>query len=139
LAVGIMVAVTAVYHFRDEIQKAVGVDVVDIVKDAANLVINSFRAAFEDIKFVWGNFGDIMGAAVIGGVNIAIRAINDLVAKAAEGIDWLIDKLNKVPGVNIDPIGGGKGPIDELDNPYAGALEKALGDHNAKIKEIMSS
>jgi hypothetical protein len=138
LAVAIATAVTAIYHFRDEIQKAIGVDVVGIVKDAANLVINSFRAAFEDIKFVWSEFGNIMGAAVIGGVNIAIRAINGLIQSAAEGVDWLIEKLNKVPGVTIDPLGG-VSALFEIDNPYAGALSDAVGTHNAKIQAIMSS
>src|SRR5690606_35790831 len=140
LAVAIMAAVSAAYHFRDEIQKAIGVDVVAIVKDAANIVINSFRAAFEDIKFVWNNFGNIMGAAVIGGVNIAIRAINGLIQKASEGIDWLISKLNSIPmlGLEIGTIGSAN-VLSELDNPYAGALSNALGDHNAKIQEIMSS
>jgi hypothetical protein len=138
LAVAIATVVTAVYHFRDEIQKAIGVDVIGIVKDAANIVINSFRAAFEDIKFVWSNFGNIMGAAVIGGVNIAIRAINGLIQSAAEGVDWLIEKLNKVPGVAIDPIGG-VSALPEIDNPYAEVLADALGTHNARIQEIMSS
>lgn len=138
LAIAIMAAVTAAYHFRDEIHKAIGVDVVAIAKDAANLLINSFRAAFEDIKFVWNNFGNIMGAAVIGGVNVAIRALNGLVQKAAEGLDWLIGKINKIPGVTIDPIGG-MNVLSEIENPYAGVLSNALGDHNAKIQEIMSS
>ena len=66
LAVGIVAAVTALYVFRDEVQKAIGVDVIGIVKNAANLIIGSFVAAFEDIKFVWSNFGNIIGGAVMG-------------------------------------------------------------------------
>src|SRR5690625_882826 len=65
----------AAYKFRDRINKAIGIDVVRIAKNAANTVLNSFVAAYEDIKFVWNNFGDMMGAAVVGGINVAIRAI----------------------------------------------------------------
>src|SRR5690606_28006793 len=64
---GITAAVVAANIFRDELTKIFGVDIVGVVKRAANFVINSFFAAFEDIKFVWNNFGDIMGAAVLGG------------------------------------------------------------------------
>jgi len=139
LAIGIAVAVTAIYHFRDEIQKAIGVDVVQVVKTAANFVINSFRAAFADIQFVWENFGDIMGAAVTGGVNAAIRAINGLIEKAAQGIDWLIEKVNSIPGVDIPLVGGSGGPLSELDNPYGDRLGAANDAHSAAISDIMSS
>lgn len=138
LAVAITVAVTAIYHFRDEIQKAIGVDVVEIVKTAGNAVINSFRAAYEDVKFVWSNFGNVMGAAVIGGVNIAIRAINSLANSAKVVMNDLIATMNLIPGVSIE---GFKldGAVNELDNPYATALSGALEQHNVKIKEIMAS
>lgn len=138
LAVGISAAVTAVYHFRDEIQKAIGVDVVAVVKRAGNIVINSFRAAFEDVRFIWNNFGNMLGAAVIGGVNIAIRAINNLLAAVSAGVDKVIEKLNKIPGVNIDPLGG-SAQLSELANPFADALSAALEGHNARIQEIMAS
>jgi len=139
LAIGIAVAVTAIYHFRDEIQKAIGADVVQVVKTAANFVINSFRAAFADIQFVWENFGDIMGAAVIGGVNAAIRAINGLIEKAAQGIDWLIEKVNSIPGIDIPLVGGSGGPLSELDNSYGDRLGAANNAHSAAINDIMSS
>lgn len=138
LVVGVTVAVTAIYHFRDEIQKAIGVDVVEIVKTAGNAVINSFRAAYEDVKFIWGNFGNVMGAAVVGGVNIAIRALNSLANSAKAVMNDLIDTMNMIPGVSIDKFKL-DGAVSELDNPYAAALSGALEQHNTKIKEIMSS
>lgn len=138
LAVAITVAVTAIYHFRDEIQKAIGVDVVEIVKTAGNAVINSFRAAYEDVKFVWGNFGNVMGAAVVGGVNIAIRALNSLANSAKVLMNDLIDTMNLMPGVSIGKFNL-DGAVSEMGNPYADALAGALEQHNAKIKEIMAS
>lgn len=132
LAIGISIAITAIYHFRDAISEALGVDVVQIAKDSANLVIGSFVAAFENIKFVWNNFGTVLGAAAIGAVNAAIRAINGLIDAAIEGINWLIDAANEVPGVNIGRVSGGL--IPEMDNPYAGAIQGHLNN----LRDILS-
>ncbi|MEJ5084843.1 hypothetical protein [Brucella pseudogrignonensis] len=148
LAVGIVAAVTAIYHFRDEIQKAIGVDVVAIVKDAANLVINSFQAAFEDIKFIWNNFPNIIGAATVGAANAAIRATNDMVKSAGAIIEKYINKvagwLNSLDEFfGVKPILGqvdftsGTG-IDEIANPYADQLAKSNEAHRANIESIMS-
>ncbi len=128
----------AVYKFRDQIQDAIGVDVTAIFKTAANTVMNSFVAAYEDIKFVWNNFGDMMGAAVIGGVNVAIRGINKLIEGALSGINSIIEATNKIPGVNIGKIGDGA-KIDLLDNEYSGRLVSAVKERNAKIAAIMST
>ncbi len=104
---------TAAYYFRDEIEKAIGVDVVDVAKRAANFVIGSFRAAYRDVEFIWSNFGDMMGAAVIGGLNAAGRGISAVIETIAESIDKLIDKLNEIPGVNLPKIGT-LSPVGEL-------------------------
>lgn len=139
LAIGITAAVTAIYHFRDEIQKAIGIDVVGIVKDAANLVIGSFVAAFEDIKFVWNNFGNVIGAAVIGGVNVAIRAINSLVATAKLAVNDVIQAFNMIPGVEIGTFDVARDAIKPLENPYAERLRGAIGDRNAAISAALST
>jgi hypothetical protein len=144
LAIGITIAITAIYHFRDEIQKAIGVDVVGIAKDAANLVIGSFVAAFEDIKFIWNQFPNIIGAAVIGAVNAVVAGIEMMIQKAAGLVDGLIDKVNgalsMIPGADlqigkIGEISFG-GPIK---NPYADALGKAVGDRNTAVNTAMNT
>lgn len=136
--IGITAAVAAASIFRDELTKIFGVDLIGVAKRAANFVINSFFAAFEDLKFVWNNFGDIMGAAVIGGVNIAIRAIDALLTKAADGINWLIRQANKIPKVDIGEIDTSSGIIGGIENPYSGRLGKANAAHAANIQQIMS-
>src|SRR5690625_2847009 len=128
----------AAYKFRDQINEAIGIDVVRIAKNAANTVVNSFVAAYEDIKFVWSNFGDMMGGAVVGGINVAIRAINKLITGALSGINSLIDAVNKIPGVDIGRIGD-RAKIDLLDNEYASRLIDAVTERNRKIAEIMST
>lgn len=138
---GLTAAVTAANIFRDDIERVFGVDVIGVVKRAANFVINSFFAAYEDIKFVWNNFGDMMGAAVIGGVNIAIRAIDGLIQKATQGIDRILEYINPVLEAarleGISPIGGSF-KLEELDNPYSDRLRRANADHAANIAGIMS-
>lgn len=143
LAVGIVAAVTALYVFRDEVQKAIGVDVIGIVKNAANMVIGSFVAAFEDIKFVWSNFGDIIGGAVMGGVNIVIAGVEKMVNAAVAGINKLIAAANSLPNwlkpeslENIAPIGDVS--IERAANPAAGRLSGAVGARNAAVQSAMS-
>lgn len=139
LAVALTVAVTSIYHFRDEIQQAIGLDVVGIVKDAANLVIGSFVAAFEDITFVWNNFGNILGAAVVAGVNIAIRAINSLVTSAKIAVNDVIGVFNKIPGFDIGTFDIGSNPLSEVDNPYAKRLGGAVAERNAAVASALSA
>ena len=138
IAVALTTAVTAAYLFRDEIKQAIGVDVIGIVKTAANYIIGSFVAAYEDIKFVWGNFGNIMGAAVIGGVNIAIKALNSLAASAKVVMNDLIGAMNMIPGVNIGTFDVSSDAIGQIENPYAKRLEGAVSERNAAIQSALS-
>jgi len=137
LVFGMVAAVAAANIFRDELTQIFGVDIVGVAKTAANYILNSFTAAYEDLKFIWGNFGDIMGAAVVGGVNLAIVAIDSLLDKAAKGIDWLIGKINQIPGVDVGTIGDALS-LKELDNPAAGRLASANAAHKSSIDQIMS-
>lgn len=137
-AIAVLAAVSAAYYFRDEIQKAIGVDVVGIAKTAANLVIGSFVAAYEDIKFVWGNFGNIMGAAFIGAVNIAIAAINRLVTSAKIALNDIIETVNMIPMVDIGKFDITNDPIGLMRNPYASRLGDAVGERNAAVNSAMT-
>lgn len=125
--------------------------VVAGVKWAGNLIINSFRACFEDVKFVWANFPDIMAAAVTGAVNIVIDGVNMMVKAGVVGVNTMIKGINSA----ISAVGGDKaleffgfsGSIPQLTapqighfaNPAAGRLSKAVEGRNSRIKDIMSS
>jgi len=137
LILGMVAVVAAANVFRDELTQIFGVDIVGVAKTAANYVLNSFRAAYADLKFLWGNFGDVMGAAVIGGVNLAIDGINKLISGAGASIDWLIDKINAIPGVDVAKVGSSL-QLDRLANPAADRLAKANAAHRTSIEEIMS-
>ena len=140
--IGLMVAAFAAagyaaYKFRDEIKQSVGVDVVEVAKGTANTLIGSFAAAYEDIKFVWNGFGDLMGGAVIGGVNLAIRAINSLIQGSISGVNSLVEAINNIPGVDIGKIGSSVG-INELANPYADRNAVSVAQRNAAVQAAMS-
>lgn len=139
LAVAIVGAVTAAYYFRDEIQKAIGVDVVGIAVDAGNTIINAFRAAFSDIQFVWANLPNILGAAVVGAVNAVINGVNVMVKAAKTAINSVIELANNIPGVNIGLADASAGLVDPMKNPAADALGAANDAHIAEIKAILAS
>jgi hypothetical protein len=138
ISAAFIAAAAAAYYFRDEINKAIGVDVLNVVKQAANTVIGSFRAAGTDIAFVFGNLGNIVGAAMIGVVNAVIRAINSMVNAAKSGVNLLIAAINKIPGVKVDPLDTSASAITELANNYANNLGPALAERNKAIGEQMS-
>ena len=138
LAIGLAAAVVAVYHFRDEIQKAMGTDVVQIAKDAANFVIGSFVAAFEDIKFVWQAFPNIIGSAVIGAANLVIKVVNDMVNGAKMAVNDLISAVNNIPGVSIDALATDGKAVDEIANPFSEALSSAVDQRNAAVSAALS-
>lgn len=138
LAVGIAAAVVAIYHFRDEIQKALGTDVVQIAKDAANFVIGSFVAAFEDIKFVWQSFPNIIGAAVIGAANLVIKVVNDMVNGAKMAVNDLISAVNHIPGVSIEALATDGKAVDEIANPFSDALSGAVDQRNAAVSAALN-
>lgn len=125
--------------------------IVTGVKWTGNLIINSFRAAFEDIKFVWANFPDIIGAAVTGAVNLVIDGINFMVQASIAGVNKLIKGINSavaaVGGEKALAVFGFSGAIPEMSaptigrvaNPAAGRLSKAAEGRNKRVAEIMAS
>lgn len=136
IAVGLTLAITALWQFRDEFKTVFGIDIEQAAKTAANFVLNSFSVVFEDLKFVWSNFGDIVGGAFIGGVNSAIRSVNALIQAAISGINSLIQAVNKIPGVDIGELTG-PSPLAELVNKHSEDLSKAVTKRNALVTEIM--
>src|SRR5690606_4209365 len=76
--------------------------------------------------------------AFVGGVNVAISAINRLIEGALSGINSLVDAVNNIPGVDIGKIGD-SAKIELLDNEYSARLIDAVKERNRKIAEIMST
>lgn len=124
--------------------------VVSGVQWAGNTIINSFRACFEDVKFVWANFPDIIGAAVTGAVNLVIDGINAMVRAGTAGVNALIKGINGASSAlgadkALEMFGfSGAIPevaapqIERMANPAAGRLAGKLPARNAAIDKIMA-
>lgn len=89
-----------------------------------NFVVDTITAAWKGsvtaIKTVWSALPGAIGDLVYQAAEMTLAGINYLIKKAADGIDWVIEKVNKVPGVDIPTIGAGDKTIDFGRNPYKG-------------------
>lgn len=137
---GVTAAVAAMNAFREDIAQIFGRDVVGDVKTAANFVINSFEAAFEDLKFIWNTFPDVIKAAVVGAANAALSAVEVLIQKAANLMDVFHSQVNKIlpKGYKI-PIFG-RLSLDGYKMDDGGAADrvaKGMDGRNANIERIM--
>lgn len=151
LVVAITAAITAAYLFRDEIKKAIGIDLIGIVKTAANLFIGAWVASFRAIKIVWDDLPAIMGDAavqagnaLISGIEAAInkiipmvksfyRMLNPLAALAdASGSDFLSQALGT--GVLPESVTMGR-----VGNPWQGATGRAGSGISEAVSGAMST
>lgn len=137
---GVTAAVAAMNIFREEITKIFGRDIVGDVTTAANFIINSFEAAFEDLKFIWNTFPDVIKAAVVGAANAALVAVEGLIQKAVNLMNAFHAQVNKIlpEGYKIpafDRVSLGDYKLDDGD--AADRAAKALDGRNANIERIM--
>lgn len=109
--------------------------------DIAELVINSFHAAYEDIKFLFDQFPNMIGAAVTGTVNAVVQGIADMIQRAAGMIDRFSAKANEwLPEkFQIGKIGDLRLGNVTVPNKYAEDLGAAVKDRNRRVDEIMQS
>lgn len=128
----IALAAAAIYHFRDDIKTALGVDVVDIAKRVANFIIASFVTAVEDIGIAWQDVPNALGDLTIQAANSVISTINGMVQSTAQAMNWLIDQLNEKLHTGLPTIDLSKLVIGGFDNPYLNAAGKFLDDLKAK-------
>ena len=138
---GITAAVAAAGIFRDELAKIFGVDIVGAAKTGVNLVIGSFVAAFEDIKFVWNQFPNIVGAAAVGAANAAISAMEKMINAASGMLNQLIQSVNgalsNLPGgFQIGEIGS----VDfgQFENSYASGLSEGVAARNKAVSDALN-
>lgn len=148
IPLAIALILTSLYVFRDEWTQVLGFDLVGAVKTGVNYIIGAFVGAYNDIKFLWSNFADIIGAAAIGAANMAIRSVNSIISASVKGINVLISALDKIGGSWIAQKAGigfeiGKldetaGQFDEMANDAATRLEGAVKQRNTALKDALS-
>ena len=96
LVAGVAAAAVALFAFRDDLKQIFGVDFVGVIKDATNWTIDKFVKLGKTIGAVWGNIGNIVGNAIVGAANIALRAITGMVNGGIAGINKLVDAVNSL-------------------------------------------
>jgi hypothetical protein len=112
------------------------------VKTAGNLIINSFRAAFEDLKLVFSQFPNIVATAIGGAANLVVTGIEKMINLATSGIDALIGKVNSAfSAMGIPKLSTiGEVKLGRVDIGTAGTeLSAALKGRNKSIASIMGS
>lgn len=100
-------------------------EVMDWIGEKSFMVVTNviafFVAAYRTITSTWRQFPSAFGDMVVSGINIAIRAIESLINKASDGLNFLIRAYNANP-LNIIKLPElGKVELAEMTNEYAGA------------------
>jgi hypothetical protein len=137
---GLAVATVALYTFRDSIKEALGIDIIGVVKETANVIIGSFRAVWVDLKFLWNNFSDIVEAAMIGAANTVIRVMTGLVNNLINLVNDLIHAWNQSIGRLTDKIADIK-PFEPptMDNSAFDRLSRAVDLRNEAVSKAMNT
>ena len=135
LIAGVAAAAVAIFAFRDDIKQVFGVDFVKTIKEAVDWSIGTMVKGAKIITVAWENIGDIVGNAVVGAVNFAIRKLADLGNVAIDVINKIIKGINLLEGYTGKKIDLIK-PFEpaQFVNSYAGGAAEA----GKKIAAIMA-
>lgn len=141
MVLAIAAVVSAAIIFRDELTRIFGFDIVGGVKTGANYIINSFRAAFEDVKFLWNQLPNIVGYAAYAAAEAVVHAVESMINKATGLLNTLIAGANAA--LSMLPGGFQLGEIGEVKvrmpaNPFANDLSSAVEERNKAIQDIMN-
>lgn len=143
LVAGIALALTAVYHFRDEIKAAIGVDVVAVVKNVANFIIGAFVAAFEEVKMAVMAVPDVFVAAGEAAANGFLQSIQWMVRETISLINGMIASINGVArGAGLGNVLGDLGApasfkVPKVDIGGAAASERLAG-YSANRRQVLT-
>jgi hypothetical protein len=114
-------------------------------KLAGNFIINGFRIAFEDIRFIWNALPSAIGAAVIAAANATIAAVEAMANRTIDLINALVEKINAVL-VQIPGMEGAYGidrldhvSIDRLENQAADDFEMQREERSRRMADIAAS
>ncbi len=114
--------------------------VIDGTKLVGNTIINSFRAAFEDLKLIFTQFPNIVAVAIGGAANLVVEAVERMINLVTSGLDAVIKKVNEFApeGLQLGTIGEVK--LGRVDLGSAPAELAAAGRaRNQNIADIMGS
>lgn len=133
---GLAIVLTALYVFRDDIKRIIGVDVIGVIQDGVNWIIGSFVGGFNGIKAVWSTLPQVLGDVTISAANAVIGGVESMVNGAIGLLNGLIAYANKIPGVSIGNFGNVS--VGRVANPFAGAAEDAMKVIGKEMKAAQS-
>lgn len=137
LAIGIAAAVTAIYHFRDEIKSAIGVDVVAIVKAVGNGIIAIFVGSFNAITATWSQLPAALGDLAYQAGYLLADNIRYWINEAILLVDGFIGTLNDKMGTAIGRLST-LAPVAN-NNPYKGAAAGVAEAVKTAMSEAFST
>lgn len=106
--------------------------VVDGGDTAIGSIVGAFVGALRAIQNGWRELPSIMGDVAISAAQAVIDAVESMVNGSIALITGLIDQANKLPLVNIAPMGGVE--FGRLPNPFAGA---AMDDGSSMMMDFI--
>lgn len=101
------------------------------VLDGVKFMVGAFIGAYRGITAIWGDLPAVIGDLAISAANAAIRAIENMLNKAREGINVVIMAAKELAKVNpAFSLANGLSPISavnlgEISNQNAGAARRA--------------
>lgn len=146
IILGIGLVIAAVVVFRDQIKQMLGVDVVQIMQDAANYAIGAFVGAFKGITLIWSNLPAVMGDLTISAVNLVLAGVtqllNDSRAQVMQFLSWVatvpLPGVNSAASVALGAMANsGEFTAPQIDNPNKGAAGAVAGAVVGGITDAM--
>lgn len=92
---GFAAILTGLYQFRDEMAKALGVDIFEAGKKGVNAIIGAFVGAYKIITDSWDNLPNAMGY-------LAIEAGNNVIRVWLSTIEKFSAMIDKLPGPDLN-------------------------------------
>lgn len=138
---GLAAAVTAAFMFRDQIKQAIGIDVVAVVKDGANVVIGAFVGAFHASLATWELLPSALGDLIYSTAQNMVNGVIYMIREAQVNLNMFLNDVEALLKKAGAPIRFGRmdlmGYVD-LQNPYAGAAGKLGDDVRTAFGDAMS-
>lgn len=148
LVAGFATAVIAANIFRDELKGIFGRDIVADAKNAVNWIIGAFVGGFNGIKEVWKSLPAAIGDIVYSTAQNVVDGIQDMVQKAVDILNNLMNKYALWRSSIGQPLDPGTfnsliiGPVDfgiEIANPYKGAASDTMSAMGKAMQDAQNT
>lgn len=111
----------------------------NVIKLTVNLLIGTWVGAFNAIRKTWDKFPAALGDLFVQSVNKAIAAINFLIQKSVDGINWMVDQANSILPEWAQLGRLAAGTISEVQNQWEGAAQDVAGIWRDEMTSAMTT